>query len=127
MLDESAKMLAQGRNFAALTTLFPDGRPQTQVMWVHADDDHVLINTEVHRAKFKNTSNDPRVTVTIMDAENPYHYVEVRGHVAEFIRGDEALANIHLLSQKYSGKDYPNVIESERVILKIEADQVIIR
>ncbi len=126
MLDEAAKMLAQGRNFAALTTLFPDGRPQTQVMWVHADDDHVLINTEVHRAKFKNTSNDPRVTVTVMDAENPYHYVEVRGHVAEFVRGDEALENYQLLRQKYRSKNYSKAIEGERVILKIEVEQAII-
>ena len=48
-------------------------------MWVDADDDHVLINTEVHRAKFKAVERDPRVTVMIWERENPYSYVEVRG------------------------------------------------
>jgi hypothetical protein len=42
MLDKDVKSLAQGKNFAAFTTLLPDGRPMTQVMWVDADDEHVL-------------------------------------------------------------------------------------
>ena len=49
-LDPAAKAMATEPNFATLTTLFEDGTPQTQVMWVDADDDHLLINTEVHRA-----------------------------------------------------------------------------
>ena len=81
MLDDTAKTLAQAKNFAALTTLFPDGQPQTQMMWVDADDEHILINTEVHRAKYKNIERDPRVTVVVFDADNPYHYAEVRGRV----------------------------------------------
>ncbi len=124
MLNDVVKTLARGKNFAALTTLFADGRPQTQVMWVDADDNYVLINTEVHRAKFKNTELDPRVTVTIMDASNPYHYAEVRGHVVEVIRGAEALAHIHSLSKKYTGGEYANSIQSERVLLKIAPEQV---
>ena len=124
MIDETVKTLAQGKNFAALTTLFADGRPQTQMMWVDADDDFVLINSEVHRAKYKNTVNDPRVTVTIVDSTNPYHYAEVRGRVAEEVRGAPALAHIHALSNKYNGTDYATPIQSERVILKIRADEV---
>jgi hypothetical protein len=52
MLDEVAKKLAQDPNFAAFTTLSPSGQPMTHVMWVDADDDHLLINTEVHRQKY---------------------------------------------------------------------------
>lgn len=124
MIDETVQTLAQGKNFAALTTLFPDGRPQTQMMWVDADDDYVLINTEVHRAKYKNTVHDPRVTVTIIDASNPYHYAEVRGRVAEVVRGEAALLHINTVSRKYTGADYANPIQSERVILKIVPEQV---
>src|SRR5665213_3231080 len=123
MIDDTVKTLATGKNFAALTTLFADGRPQTQMMWVDADDDYVLINTEVHRAKFKNTQKDPRVTVTVFDANNPYHYAEVRGRVAEVVRGEAALAHINALSQKYMGGDYGAPIQSERVILKIVPEQ----
>lgn len=124
MIDETVKTLALGKNYATLTTLFPDGRPQTQVVWVDADDDHVLINTEVHRAKFKNVENDPRVAVAIIDSENPYHYVEARGRVVDTVRGEPARANIDALSRKYNGTDYQNPIQSERVILKIAVDQV---
>ena len=73
-LDPDIKQRAQGPNFAALTTLMPDGQPQTQVMWVDADDEHVLINTELGRQKQRNVERDPRVTVTIIDRDDPYSY-----------------------------------------------------
>ena len=123
MLDETVKALAQGKNFAVITTLLPSGQPTTQVMWVDADDEHVLINTEVHRLKFKNVERDPRVTVTIMEDGNPYHYAEVRGRVVETVRGDEARSHIDTLSEKYVGAPYQNPIESERVILKIAPER----
>jgi len=119
MLDDTAKALAQGKNFAAFTTLLPGGQPQTHLMWVDADDEHVLINTEMHRQKFKNVERDPRVTVAILDASNPYHYAEVRGEVVEVVRGSTAREHIDALSKKYVGQPYANEIQSERVILKI--------
>jgi PPOX class probable F420-dependent enzyme len=122
MIDDTVKELATGKNFAALTTLFGDGHPQTQIMWVGADDEHVLINTEVHRQKYKNVQRDPRVTVTVFDAANPYHYAEVRGRVVEEVRGDVARAHIAELSQKYMGAPYGAPIQSERVLLKIAPD-----
>lgn len=119
-LDADLKHLASGRNFAALTTLFADGTPQTQVMWVDADDDHVLINTEVHRAKFRNVERDPRVTVTIWQADDPYRYIEVRGEVTDIVRGPAARAHIDACAQRYFGRDYPaEQIASERAILRI--------
>ncbi|HEX7131488.1 MAG TPA: PPOX class F420-dependent oxidoreductase [Iamia sp.] len=125
-LDPDLKALADDKNFAALTTLMPDGQPQTQVMWVGADDDHLLINTEIHRAKYENTSRDPRVTVTVWDAANPYRYVEARGRVVGEIRGDAARAHIDELSRKYGGSDYPpSAIQSERVILEVAPEKVV--
>ena len=95
----------------------------THVMWVDADDDHVLINTEVHRAKFKAVEGDPRVTVTIWAKDDPYTYGEVRGRVVETVRGPEARAHNDALSRKYRGRDYdPGNITSERVILRIAPD-----
>jgi len=127
MLDDGVRQLASGKNFAALTTLLPGGQPQTHVMWVDCDDEHVLINTEVHRRKFKNVEADPRVTVAIWDAENPYSFAEVRGRVVETITGDDALASINALAHKYTGADYAPEIQSERVILKIAPDRQISR
>ena len=120
-LDPDTLALAQGKNFATLTTMLPSGYPMTHVMWVDADDEHVLINTEIHRAKYKNVQRDPRVSVTIIDATNPYRYAEVRGDVVDEIGGQEARDDIDRLSQKYNGTDYdPSAITSERVILKIK-------
>lgn len=123
-IDPTLQEFAQAKNFAALTTLMPDGQPQTQLMWVHADDEHLLINTEVGRQKFRNVERDPRVTVTVFDAENPYRYVEARGRVVSTEAGDAARADIDELSQKYMGAPYGNPIATERVILRIAVDKI---
>lgn len=127
MIEDAVRALAQGANFAALTTLMPDGQPQTHVMWVGCDDNHILINTEVHRRKFKNVEADPRVTVAIWDVTNPYSFAEVRGRVVETVTGPDALASINALANKYTGNDYSPEIQSERVILKIAPDRQIAR
>jgi PPOX class probable F420-dependent enzyme len=120
MLDEKTRRLAKGRNFASLTTLRKDGSPTAQVMWVDCDDEDILINTEVHRLKYRHMKRDPRVAVLIIDRENPYDYAEVRGEVVEFIRGDAARAHIDELSWRYFGRPYiQEQIESERVICRI--------
>ncbi|MEZ5138710.1 MAG: PPOX class F420-dependent oxidoreductase [Acidimicrobiales bacterium] len=124
-LDADLHALATGTNFAALTTLMADGQPQTQIMWVHADDEHLLINTEVHRQKFKNVARDPRVTVTVISAESPYRYVEARGRVVGTVGGQAARDDIDALAEKYMGvAEYPNEIQSERVVLQIAVDKV---
>jgi PPOX class probable F420-dependent enzyme len=123
MLDEVTRTLASAPNFAAFTTLLPSGHPMTHVMWVHTDGEHLLINTEVHRQKYKNVEHDPRVTVTVIDKDNPYHYAEVRGRVVSEVKGDVARANIDELSQKYTGGPYTNPITSERVMLKIAPER----
>lgn len=120
MLEEGVRQLAKERNFAVLTTLLPDGQPMSHVMWIDCDDEHVVINTETHRQKTKNVRRDPRVTVTIWDAADPYNYAEVRGEVVETVAGPEARAHIDELSMKYNGHEYRNQIQSERLILRIK-------
>lgn len=127
MLDATVKQLATGKNFAALTTLLPDGQPQTHIMWVDATDDQLLVNTEVERQKFRNVERDPRVTVTIFERDNPYHYAEVRGRVTEMVKGEEARRQLEELSQKYQGTPYQNPIGSERVVLRITPDRQLAR
>ena len=123
-IDADLKTMAQAKNFAALTTLMPDGQPQTQLMWVHADDDHVIINTETGRQKFANITVDPRAPPTACDATTPPRPVEARGRAAETVTGDEARAGIDELAQKFTGADYANPIGTERVILRIAVDKV---
>lgn len=119
MLDPKIRDLARRKNFGSISFHLPSGAIATHVMWVDADDDHLLINTEIHRAKYTSIAADPNVTVAVWSTENPYAYAEVRGAVAGEIRGPQARAHIDALSQKYTSKDYQGDIESERVILQI--------
>jgi len=124
-LDTRARELAQAPNFATLSVILRSGRPMTHVMWVDADEDHILINTEAHRAKFRAIERDPRVTVTVWQRDDPYTYAEVRGQVVSTVRGPEARAHIDSLSRKYRGRDYDDAaITSERVILRIAPERV---
>lgn len=119
MLDPVIRDLAHGKNFGAISFHLSNDAIGTHVMWVDADDEHVLINTEVHRAKYKAIEADPNVTVTIWSTENTYAYAEVRGTVTGEIRGPAAREHIESLSQKYTGGPYQGQIKSERVILQI--------
>jgi len=120
MLDDKIQKLAiEGRNFATVTTLMPDGTPQSSVLWIDADGDNLLLNTEVHRQKYRNVERDPRVTVVIWDADDAYTYGEVRGEVIETVTGPSARSHIDQLAQKYTGADYAGTVKSERVIVKV--------
>ncbi len=117
-IDPDLQALATTTNFAALSTLAADGQPRTHMMWIDADDEHVIFNTDLARAKFADIERDPRVTVTVIDQANPYRYVEARGRVVAAVTGDEAAAHINALSQRYMAKDYWGDT-SGRVIVKI--------
>ncbi len=124
MLDPAIRQLAStGQNFATICFHLPNGQIGSHVMWVDADDEHVLINTEVHRAKYRSIEQNPSVTVTIWNKDNAYQYAEVRGAVVGEVRGSEARANIDALSMRYTGHEYSSPIQSERVILKIAPER----
>lgn len=116
--------LARGANFGSITTVLPSENLQTHIIWVGTDGDRLVVNTEVHRRKFKNIERDPRVTLTIRDEGNPYRYAEVRGRVVETVTGQEARDHIDELSQKYNGEPYPpDNIKTERVMVWIVPDR----
>lgn len=117
--------LFQKKAFANLATLMPDGKPQVTPVWVEFDGHHVVINTAEGRQKDKNLQRDKRVALSIMDPDNPYRYLEVRGKVVERTHNG-ADANIDALAKKYLGKDkYPFRQPNEvRVIYKIEPQHV---
>ena len=123
VLDKKTIAMASGPNYAALTTLFKDGSPQTHIMWVDTDGEYLLINTEIHRAKYLNTTNDQRVNVMIWKHDDTFKFVEVRGKVIGEIKGEEAFDNIQALSNKYWNKPSPFPVQTERIVLKIEAER----
>jgi PPOX class probable F420-dependent enzyme len=123
VIEEPIGELAAGGNFAAFTTLLPDGRPMTHVMWVDCDGEHLVLNTTVDRVKYRNVVANPVVAVTIWDRDDPYRYAEVRGTVVEFLSGPEAARHIDTLSRRYLGRPYPEESATRRVILKIAPDR----
>lgn len=124
-LTEEAIRLASGPNFAVLSTLLPDGTPQSHVMWVDTDGENLLLNTEAHRRKARNLERDPRATVTLIDRDDPYRFVEVRGRMIEVVEGPAARDHIDRLSRKYLGKDYSTPIRSHRIMLVVQPERVV--
>ena len=101
----------------------PDGSPQVTPVWCDLDGDFVVFNSAKGRQKDRNVRRDPRVSLAIIDPENPYRYLEVRGRVVEFTE-QGADAHIDKLAKKYLGVDkYPYRQASEvRVIYKIQPE-----
>ncbi len=120
-LSDAARALLEGRNFAHLATVMPDGSPQVSAVWVDYDGKHVLVNTAEGRQKPRNLRRDPRVAVSVLDQDNPYAMVTIRGRVVELTH-DGADEHIDSLSKKYLGQDtYPyRQPGDQRVIVKIE-------
>jgi len=112
--------LFQKRAFGNLATLMPDGTPQVTPVWIDWDGTHVLINSARGRQKDKNMQRSAAVSMSILDPDNPYRYLEVRGKVAD-ITEDGADDHIDKMAKKYMGKDkYPYRRPGEvRVVYKI--------
>src|ERR687888_2367822 len=124
--DPSIRKLFEGKNFVFVSTLMNDGYPHTTPTWVDIENGNILINTAVGRIKQKNVSRDPRLSIAVVDHNNPYDMVTVRGRVIEQIKGDTAEKHIDRLAKKYLGKDqYPNRTAGEkRVILKVKPEKI---
>lgn len=123
IIPEAFNDLFTKRAFGSLATLMPDGRPQVTPVWCDFDGAHIRVNTARGRQKDRNMQRDPRVAITLMDPENPYRYVEVRGRVVEMTE-EGVDAHIDSLAKKYLGLDkYPYRSPSEtRVICKIQPE-----
>lgn len=120
--------LFRRKAFGHLATLMPDGRPQATPVWVDFDGKHVLLNTAEGRRKLANLRRDPRVAISIIDPENPYRYLEVRGQVAG-ITHEGADEHIDQLARRYLGKDrYPwRRAGEQRVLVRIEPEHTTAR
>ncbi len=112
--------LFQKKAFANLATLMPDGSPQVTPVWCDFDGTHVLVNSARGRQKDKNMQRNAKVALAIMDPDNPYRFLQVRGTVAD-ITEEGADAHIDKMAKKYLDKDkYPFRQPGEvRVLYKI--------
>ena len=101
-LSEKAGQLLEDKNIAAVATIREDGTPQVTPVWIDWDGENVLFNTAEGRAKPKNLRRDPRVSVLVVDRENPYAWVSVTGRAE--LTHEGADEHIDKLSQKYVGR-----------------------
>ena len=117
--------LLRGPNFGQLVTLNADGSPQATVLWVDADDEHVLVNTAEGRTKDDNLRRDPRAAVSVVRGGDWYQWISVTGRVVERITGADAEAHIDALSRRYDGEPWTPVEGQVRVLYRIRPDRII--
>lgn len=118
-LSEPQRSLLDSANYATVATLSKDGSPQTSVVWIKRDGDDVLFSTVVGRAKERHLKRDPRVSITVIDKDNPYNYTEFRGEAALTTEGGDDLINE--LANKYTGDDYKGDVGTDnvRVVVRV--------
>lgn len=126
MMDEFVyKLCTEGKNFAAIGTVMPDGSPHVSIVWIDADEDYIYVNTAEGRVKPENLRRDNRVALSIFDAENLYKQAMVKGTAVE---DTEAVAeeHIHRMAKKYLGLEkYPHGRPDEiRIVFKIKPESV---
>jgi PPOX class probable F420-dependent enzyme len=123
--DKYKDLLTGKKAFASLGTVMPDGQPQVTPVWFDWDGKNLMFNSARGRQKDLNVRRDPRVTMTIIDPDNPYRYVEVRGRVTD-ITQEGAADHIDKMAKKYLGKDkYPFSQPGEvRVLYTVKPEKV---
>jgi len=114
-------LLEQKKAFAHLATLMPDGSPQVTPVWFDYKDGRIRVNSAKGRTKSRNMKEGSRVALAIMDPDNPYRYIQVRGQVSR-VTEEGASAHIDSLAKKYLGQEkYPYARPGEiRIIFEIE-------
>ena len=106
-IPENYLDLFRKRAFGSLATLMPDGQPQVTPVWIDLEGGRLVVNSAKGRAKDKNMRRDPRVSIAVIDPDNPYRYLEIRGKVVE-VSESGADQHIDKMAKKYLDKDkYP--------------------
>ncbi|MFB6242902.1 MAG: PPOX class F420-dependent oxidoreductase [Halobaculum sp.] len=127
MIPESHVDILEAESYAQIATVMPDGTPHVTPVWVdHEDREYVLVNTARGRRKEKNIRANPKVGVSVLDPEDPYRYVSVRGTAT--LTEEGAVEHIDRLAQQYMGvEEYPHHGEESgaRVIVRIPAENVV--
>lgn len=122
-IPEGYRDLLESTALVHVATLGPDGEPQNNPVWFDWDGEHIKFSQTKTRQKYKNVSRDPRIAFSIVDPENPYRYLEVRGEVSK-IEEDPDMAFINSMAKKYLGQDeYPfHQPGDERVVVFVEPE-----
>ena len=121
--DPAVRALLDAPNYAVVSTHNADGSIHSTVVWVDVVDGRLAINSAVGRTWPTNLERDPRVTVAVIDMEDPYAYVEVRGTARGTTEG--AREHIERLARKYTGADYAGWTPGmQRITYLVDAERV---
>jgi PPOX class probable F420-dependent enzyme len=120
-LSDDARRLLDGANYAHLSTLQADGSPKVEPVWVGRDGDFVLVTSDANSLKGRNIERDPRVALSIVEFDQPYEQLLIRGSVVD-TRADDDLAFLDSLSQRYTSAPFPRRKWRQRAIWVIEPD-----
>jgi PPOX class probable F420-dependent enzyme len=115
------RRLLERPNYAHIATLLPDGAPHVVPVWIDVEGSNVAILTGPGSRKARNIDRDPRVAISLIDVDQPYESVLIRGEVVERVEGDRAWEIIDRISRKYTGQPYP--LRTGRIILLIRPDR----
>jgi PPOX class probable F420-dependent enzyme len=102
-LNDATLKLIDGRNYAVVGTVNPDGSPHTSVVWISRDNGDLIFTTLEGRVKHRNMVRDPRVSISVIDTVDPENYIELRGRAS--ITQDVGRRVDTQLSWKYDGRD----------------------
>ena len=122
-IPEGYRDLLESTALVHVATLGPDGEPQSTPVWFDWDGKHLKFSQTKTRQKYKNVERDPRIALSIVDPENPYRYLEVRGKVTK-IEEDPNMDFINAMAKKYLDQDeYPfHQPGDERVVVFVEPE-----
>jgi PPOX class probable F420-dependent enzyme len=123
VIPESHADLLEQPVLAHVATVGPHGEPQNNPVWFGWDGENVLFSQTTQRQKYRNVQDEPRVALSIVDASNPFRYLEIRGTI-ERIDPDPGNAFINSMAKKYMGEDiYPwHRPGDERVVLVVRPE-----
>jgi PPOX class probable F420-dependent enzyme len=124
-LPESHRDLLERPLFAHLATVRPDGSPQSSVMWFDWDGSRLRFTHTKSRQKFANLEREPRVAISILDPDDGYRFIEVRGTV-EKIEDDDAKASFYKSLQHRYGQDYEVTDADVRVVITVEPQTFVV-
>lgn len=125
-IPDDFRDLFEKRTFAHFTTLLPDGSPHTVPVWIDIDANDLLVNTARGTRKERNVRTQSRVSLSMLDPDDPHRFLSVRGTVVE-VTEDGAREHVDALAKRYLDQDTYGDEDRTRVLLRIRPDHVVAR
>jgi PPOX class probable F420-dependent enzyme len=114
-------------NYGTLGTIRPDDTVQVNPMWFEYDGEHIRFTHTTKRAKFRNLQHNPSMSLSVMDPENPYRYIEVRGRLVEVVPDPEGAFYVVLGERYGNAGQEPPPDRADRVILVMSIEKTSVK